>query len=76
MNIKMNFLNLARQLLPPHKRQPVRMKLLHGFFAPLHSLFETFDQWRSDSRMMVNVNSQIKVFEGYLRKKYLSLIHI
>lgn len=38
MNIKINFLNLARQLLPPHKRQPVRMKLLQGFFAPLYSL--------------------------------------
>lgn len=70
MNIKINFLNLARQLLPPHKRQPVRMKLLQGFFAPLYSLFEAFDKWRSDSRMMINVNSQIKVFEGYLRKKY------
>lgn len=70
MNIKVNYLNLARQLIPPHKRQPVRMRLLQGFFAPLYNLFETFDQWRSDSRMMVNVNSQIKVFEGYLRKKY------
>nr|DAN20595.1 MAG TPA: hypothetical protein [Caudoviricetes sp.] len=70
MNLKMNCLILLRQLLPPHKRQPVRMKLLTGFLSPLQSLFDGFDIWRDNSRMMINVNSQVKVFEGYLRKKY------
>lgn len=68
MNILFN--NLVRQLLPPHKRQPVRLSLLRAFIAPLSQLFASFADWRSDTRMMINVNSQVKVFEGYLRKKY------
>lgn len=68
MNILFN--NLVRQLLPPHKRQSVRLSLLRAFIAPLSPLFASFADWRSDTRMMINVNSQVKVFEGYLRKKY------
>lgn len=68
MNI--NFRNLIRQLLPPHKRQPVRLALLRAFAAPLAELFASFAAWRADTRMMINVNSQVKVLEGYLRKKY------
>lgn len=64
------FTNLVRQLLPPHKRQPVRLSLLRAFIAPLTQLFASFTVWRGDTRMMINVNSQVKVFEGYLRKKY------
>lgn len=68
--MKIQFANLVRQLTPPHKRQPVRLTLLRAFVAPLQVLFNSFDKWRSDTRMMINVNSQVKVFEGYLRKKY------
>lgn len=74
--MKINYPNLIRQLLPPHKRQPVRIKLLTGFLAPIQKLFEDFVAWRSDSRMMINVNSQVKIFEGYLRKKYKEPISI
>lgn len=74
--MKINYPNLVRQLLPPHKRQPVRIKLLTGFVAPVQKLFEDFVVWRSDSRMIINVNSQVKVFEGYLRKKYKEPISI
>ena len=35
MNLRMNCKNLVRQLLPPHKRQPVRLSLLAGFVAVL-----------------------------------------
>jgi len=70
MNPKMNYKNLIRQLLPPHKRQPNRMAFLRGLIAPLQSLFDSFNAYRNDSRMMFNVNSQVKVLEGYLRKKY------
>ncbi len=68
--MKINFNNLVRQLLPPHKRQPVRLMLLRAFAHPLADLFVGFSRWRDDTRMMVNVNCQVKVFEGYLRKKY------
>lgn len=70
MNLKMNCPNLVRQLLPPHKRQPVRLKWLIGLLALLQRLFDSFDVWRKGTRMLVNVNSQIKVLEGYLRKKF------
>lgn len=67
---RINYRNLARQLLPVHKRQPVRLWWLRGLLAPLGVLFAAVDKWRSDTRMIVNVNSQVAVFEGYLRKKY------
>ena len=70
MNPKINCKNLVRQLLPPHKRQSVRLTLLQSFVFPLQSLFDSFDKWRNDYRMRVNVNSQVMVLEGYLRKKY------
>lgn len=70
MNTKVKFSNLARQLLPTHKRQPVRLWWLRGLLAPMQALFEAFDKWRGNTRMIVNVTSQVAVFEGYLRKKY------
>ena len=70
MNPKINYSNLIRQLLPPHKRQASRITFLKGLTAPLESLFGSFDTYRNDSRMMFNVNSQVKILEGYLRKKY------
>lgn len=74
--MKINYPNLIRQLLPPHKRQPMRIRVLTGFLSPVQKLFDDFLVWRSDSRMMINVNSQVKIFEGYLRKKYKEPISI
>lgn len=42
----------------------------------MRQLFSDFNTWRENSRMMVNVNSQVKIFEGYLRKKYNESISI
>lgn len=70
MNAKVNFSNLVRQLLPSYKRQPVRLWWLQGLVSPLRGLFADFDQWRTNTRMILNVNSQVKVLEGYLRWKY------
>lgn len=70
MNPKINYNNLIRQLLPPHKRQTCRLTFLQGLITPLQTLFNNFNIYRDDSRMMVNVNSQVMVLEGYLRKKY------
>lgn len=76
MNAKINYQNLIRQLLPPHKRQKTRIGLLHCFIAPLQQLFSDFNTWRENSRMMINVTSQVKILEGYLRKKYNEAISI
>lgn len=76
MNPNINISNLIRQLLPPHKRKNNRLALLKGFVKPLESLWESFFEWRGNTRMMVNVNCQVKIFEGYLRKKYREPISI
>lgn len=76
MNSKINYQNLICQLLPPHKRQKTRIRLLQDFISPLQKLFSDFNAWRENSRMMVNVNSQVKILEGYLRKKYKAPITI
>lgn len=70
MNLRINFDNLVVRLLPWHKRQTGRVSLLRAFTAPLGSLFKEIDRWRTDTRMIVNVTSQVAVLEGYLRSKY------
>lgn len=74
--LRIGYPNLVRQLLPAHKRQPVRQWWLKQLLAPLAELFCLFDRWRDDTRMLVNVTSQVKVLEGYLRKKYAEPIAI
>ena len=68
--MKVDFYNLVRQLLPPHKRKPVRLTFLRACISPLQFLFDSFNEFRDNTRMMINVNSQVKIFESYLRKKY------
>lgn len=71
MNVSINFSRLVKTLMPPHKRQTKRLRWLQSLLsAPLNSLFASYDVWRTNTRMMINVNCQVKVFEGYLRKKY------
>ena len=70
MNPKININNLVRQLVPPHRRQPVRLDFLRGLLYPLRQLWEWFELWRDDIRLRINVNSQVMVLEGYLRNKY------
>lgn len=70
MTPKINFKNLVCGLLPWFKRTPVRLSFLRSLVKPLDQLFNSFDKWRSDTRMIVNVTSQVAIFEGYLRKKY------
>lgn len=68
--MKLEIDNLVRQLIPPHKRLINRLAWLRALLSPLKPLFADFHLWRKDTRMMVNVNSQVKVLEGYLKVKY------
>lgn len=68
--VKINFENLAKQILPPHKRTPVRISFLKYMLIPLTYLFDEFVKWRSFQRTLVNVNGRVKVMEGFLRVKY------
>lgn len=71
MNVYIGYVRLVRMLIPPEKRQVNRLNWLQAFIAaPLAILFVSFDTWRTNTRMMINVNSQVKVLEGYLRKRY------
>lgn len=65
-----NIRNLVYQLTPPHKRLPVRLRWLTSLLAPLADLWDSFYAQRIASRMLVNVNSQTGVLEGYLRVKF------
>lgn len=77
MNPDIEYDNLVKQLLPPHKRQRTRLWLMRMFVLPLRGLFEAFRPWRDDIRMLMNITNQVKVLEGYLQKKYNALtIHI
>ena len=68
MNIDIR--NLVFQLTPPHKRLPLRNAWLGALARPFVDLWDSFESWQDNTRMMVNVNSQKMVLEGYLRKKY------
>lgn len=70
MNPKLSIDNLVRQLTPPHKRQPNRLGILRAFTSRLKELFRSFNSWRDDIRMKINITSQVIILEGYLRKKF------
>lgn len=70
MNPFINFDNLVRQIVYPHRRQPVRLKILRAFVYPLKGLFLAFAEWRDRIRMDINLSSQTIVLEGYLRRKF------
>lgn len=70
MNLKINFRNLVRQMLPGHKRQPGRLFLFRMLISPLGGLFVGFEKWRDDIRIQINMTGQVGVLQGYLRAKY------
>lgn len=67
---KIEFCNLVRQLLPDHKRQRVRLRILWAFVKPLTELFTAFSRWRDETRRLLNVTNQKGVLEQFLRNKY------
>lgn len=69
MKLSSNFYLLIKTLLPFHKRQPKRLAFLNSLL-PIDSLLNSFHTWANYTLMMISVNSQVKVLEGYLRSKY------
>jgi len=67
---KINFPNLVKQLLPNHKRQPVRLGILEALLAPLNGIFSVFNIWREETRRIIKINNQVIVLEKYLQYKY------
>lgn len=67
---RIDFGNLVRQLLPHHKRQPVRLSILGAFVEPLAKLFAAFLEWRDKTRRVLGVTNQKGVLEQFLRNNY------
>lgn len=52
--------------LPASKRKPYRIHFLRIMINTLQALFNEFNLWRHRQRKMVNLTSQVQLFEAYL----------
>ena len=69
MNIILNFKELIRQYVAPHRRQPVRLGWLWAL-VDLDSVWLSFSAWRDYYRYKVHVTSQHRSLEGHLNKTF------
>lgn len=69
MNIILNFKELVRQYVAPHRRQANRLKWLWAL-VDLESLWTSFAEWRDYYRYKVHVTSQHKSLQGHLNKTF------
>ncbi|KAA6339867.1 hypothetical protein EZS27_012232 [termite gut metagenome] len=60
---------LLWNLLPPHKRQPVRFSLLERL-TDLQPVWEGFDDWRTWQHRLINMDSSVMKLREYLRLKF------
>ena len=69
MNIVLNFKEIVRQNVAPHRRQPNRLGWLWAL-VDLESVWDAFVAWRDYYRYKVHVTSQHKSLEGHLNKTF------
>lgn len=69
MNIVLNFKELIRQYVAPHRRGSNRLKWLWGL-VDLQGVYDTFSAWRDYYRYKVHVTSQHKALQGHLNKTF------
>ena len=69
MNIILNFKELVRQYVAPHRRQRVRLGWLWALID-LESVWLAFAAWRDYYRYTVHVTSQHRSLEGHLNKTF------
>lgn len=69
MNIILNFREIVRQYVAPHRRQENRLKWLWAL-VDLESVWASFSAWRDYYRYKVHVTSQHKSLECHLRKLF------
>lgn len=69
MNIILNFKELVRQYVAPHRRQRVRLGWLWALID-LESVWLAFAAWRDYYRYKVHVTSQHRSLEGHLNKTF------
>lgn len=69
MNIILNFKEIVRGYVAPHRRQPNRLRWLWAL-VDLESVWDAFAAWRDYYRYKVHVTSQHKSLEGHLNKTF------
>lgn len=69
MNIILNFKELIRQYVAPHRRQPNRLGWLWSL-VDLDGVWQSFSDWRDYYRYKVHVTSQHRSLEGHLNKTF------
>lgn len=69
MNIILNFKELIRQYVAPHRRQPNRLGWLWSL-VDLDGVWRSFSDWRDYYRYKVHVTSQHRSLEGHLNKTF------
>lgn len=69
MNIILNFKELVRQYVAPHRRQPNRLAWLRALLD-LESVWNAFAAWRDYYRYKVHVTSQHRSLQGHLNKTF------
>ena len=69
MNIILNFKELIRQYVAPHRRQPNRLGWLWSL-VDLGGVWQSFSDWRDYYRYKVHVTSQHRSLEGPLNKTF------
>lgn len=69
MNIILNFKEIIRQYVAPHRRQANRLNWLWALID-LDSVWKSFPEWRDYYRYKVHVTSQHKSLQGHLNKTF------
>ncbi len=69
MNIILNFKELVRQYVAPHRRQPNRLNWLWSL-VDLSASWDRFARWREYYRYKVHVTSQHRSLQGHLNKTF------
>ena len=69
MNIILNFKEIIRQYVAPHRRQANRLNWLWALID-LDSVWKSFSEWRDYYRYKVHVTSQHKSLQGHLNKTF------
>lgn len=69
MNIDINFKELVRQYIAPHRRQKNRLNWLWAL-VDLDTVWNSFTEWRDYYRYKIHITSQHKSLEGHLNKLF------
>ena len=57
---------LENNILPPHKRQPIRLSFLRGLLQPVYDASVAYNVWRDDIIIRATVTGQTLSLQWYL----------